>query len=246
MENRAAPGRSSYRPGASNAVPRHGRAAPTSFSLRGTERGTVMSASNGNSKPLRFAALVRVSTERQERQGESLRTQQRQIEEAVAAMGGKITARYYGQEHATPGWEREKRDELLAAAEKDRMPFDAVIVAHEDRWSRDDTRSGADLERLQRAGVRFFVLTREQDLSDPTTRLYLGKSAVIGAYHARNQSKKAIENKIARIEKGIPAWGGLPFGRTFDPSKPEGEQWGIDEAKLDLVRDVATRLLAGE
>ena len=49
-----------------------------------------------------------------------------------------------------------------------------MIVAHEDRWSRDDTRSGADLERLQRAGVRFFVLDREQDLTDPTTASLLG------------------------------------------------------------------------
>jgi hypothetical protein len=76
--------------------------------------------------------------------------------------------------------------------------------------------------------------------------MYLGMSAVIGAYHARNQGKKAIENKLARIERGIPAWGSLSFGRTFDPSKPAGQQWGIDEAKLDLVRDVSKRLLAGE
>ncbi len=205
-----------------------------------------MSTTNGNGKALRFGALVRVSTERQERQGESLRTQEGQIEAAVAALGGKITRRYYGQEHATADWEREKRDQLLADAERDSKPFDAVIVAHEDRWSRDDTRSGADLERLRKAGVRFFVLTREHDLWDPTALMYLGMSAVVGAYHARNQGKKAIENKIARIEKGIPAWGGLPFGRTFDPSKPEGQQWGIDEAKRDLVHDVAARLLAGE
>lgn len=196
-----------------------------------------------NGKPLRFAALIRVSTERQEKQGESLRTQQTQIEAAVKQLGGEIVRRYAGQEHATSGWEREQRDKMLAEAQQHRKPFDAVIVAHEDRWSRDDTRSGADLEKLQQADIRFFVLNREQDLSDPSARMYLGMSAVIGAYHARNQSKKSIENRIERAKRNIPTGGTLPFGRTFD--KATGK-WGIDEDKHAMIRDVAERYLAGE
>ena len=77
-----------------------------------------MAKSNGT--PLRFAALVRVSTERQEKQGESLRTQQSQIESAVKKLAGTVTKWYAGQEHATAGWEREQRDRMLAEAEKDR------------------------------------------------------------------------------------------------------------------------------
>src|SRR5262245_20727970 len=118
-----------------------------------------MSQKFTNGRPLRFASLIRVSTEIQERQGESLRTQRKQIEKAVEALGGKLVGWYGGQEHATPGWERQQRDKLLADAEKAHRPFDAVIVAHEDRWSRDDTSSGKDLERLQGVGVRFFVLS---------------------------------------------------------------------------------------
>ncbi|MGD0900143.1 MAG: recombinase family protein, partial [Thermoguttaceae bacterium] len=170
-------------------------------------------------------------------------TQQAQIDAAIKQLGSAIVQRYAGQEHATAGWEREQRDKMLAEAEKARKSFDAVIVAHEDRWSRDDTRSGADLARLQRAGIRFFVLDREQDLSDPTTRLYLGMSALIGAYHARNQTKKAFENRIERAKRGIPTCGKLPFGRTFD--KQTG-QWVVDPEKQAMIRDVAERYLAGE
>lgn len=202
-----------------------------------------MSTSNGNGKPLRFAALIRVSTEKQERKGESLRTQASQIEKAVAVMGGKIVDRYAGQEHATAGWEREQRDKMLADAEKEHKPFDAVIVAHEDRWSRDDTRSGQDLDRLHRAGIRFFVLDREQSLTDPTTRLYLGMSAVIGAYHARNQSKKSIDNRIARAKRGRPTCGKMPFGRTWDEAL---QRWAVDPAKQAMVEDVANRYISGE
>ena len=59
---------------------------------------------------LRFAPLIRVSTEKQEQKGESLRTQKTQIEQAVEYLNGKIPKRcwkYSGQEHATPNQERE-------------------------------------------------------------------------------------------------------------------------------------------
>jgi DNA invertase Pin-like site-specific DNA recombinase len=83
-----------------------------------------------SNKPLRFAALIRVSSEKQERRGESLQTQSSQIEQAVAALGGKITARYAGQEHATPGWEREQLEMLLRDASKPRKKFVSVRVGH--------------------------------------------------------------------------------------------------------------------
>src|SRR5438270_10238800 len=99
--------------------------------------------SKDNGKSLRFASLVRVSGEKQEKKGESLRTQQTQIEQAVASPGGVIAKWYKGQEHATEGHERQKFDELLAEAVKPKTSrtFDAVIVADPSRWSRDNVRS---------------------------------------------------------------------------------------------------------
>ena len=80
-------------------------------------------------KKLRFAPLIRVSTEKQEKQGESLQTQRKQIEQYVKNLGGYIPDRcwkYSGQEHATPGQERGNLDRLLEDSSKD--IFDAVIV----------------------------------------------------------------------------------------------------------------------
>ena len=54
---------------------------------------------------LRFAALIRVSTEKQQKQGESLRTQKQQIEQATEACGAEVVKWVGGQEHATAGWE---------------------------------------------------------------------------------------------------------------------------------------------
>ena len=69
----------------------------------------------------RFAPIIRVSTEKQERQGEFLRTQKKQIISYVDLLNGLIPEKcwdYTGQEGATPGSERKKLDHLLADAEK--------------------------------------------------------------------------------------------------------------------------------
>jgi DNA invertase Pin-like site-specific DNA recombinase len=192
---------------------------------------------------LRFAAFTRVSTDEQEKRGESLATQAKQIAAAVAALKGTITARFGGgAEHGTTGFDRAQYDAMLAAAERQPRTFDAIMVQHEDRFSRDDTSAIADLERLKDAGVRFFVLGGEKDLHDATTRLHLGMSAVISAYHARTQAQKSIQNRIERARRNIPSGGGLPFGRTFDKKT---ETWGVDPEKQRMIADVARRFLGG-
>ncbi|MBS0267297.1 MAG: recombinase family protein, partial [Planctomycetes bacterium] len=190
---------------------------------------------------IRFAALVRVSTEKQEKQGESLRTQRLQIEAAVEQIDGTIVEWYGGQEHATPGHEKQEVDRLLHDATRGR--FNAVIVVNADRWSRDNAKSRQGLEVLKTHGIKFFVGTSEYNLHTPEHVLFLGMSAVIGQFQASHQNKKSIENRIERAKRGIPTGGKLPYGRTFDREK---EQWGVDEAKQKLIAEVARRYLAGE
>jgi len=198
-----------------------------------------MVTGKGNT-PLRFAALVRVSTERQEQQGESLRVQKAEIEQAVQTLGGKIAGWYGGQEHATEGHERLELDRLLADAQKAR--FDAFICAHPDRWSRDNLKSHQGLEVFRDHGIRFFAPT-EYNLNDPTAVMYLEISASVGKFQARNQRNKSMASRISRAKRGIPSGGKLPYGRRFDS---EGEQWRIDEDKQKVIAEIAERYLAGE
>jgi site-specific DNA recombinase len=197
--------------------------------------------STSSDSQLRFGPLVRVSTEKQEQQGESLRTQRAQNERDIELLGGRIVEWYGGQEHATPGWEKKEVDRLIADAGKDK--FDAVIVPHADRWSRDNTKSTEGLDAFKRYGIRFFVGVTEYDLFNPEHVLFLSLSAVIGQFQASNQVKKSVLNRIARARRGLPTCGKLPFGRTFDEATGE---WGIDSKKQALVTDVANRYLAGE
>src|SRR5262245_11547472 len=117
------------------------------------------------SKKLRFAALVRVSTEKQEKTGESLSTQRSDNTNAVKQLNGLIVEWYGGQEHATPGWEKQEVERLLRDSQ--RGLFDAVIVAHADRWSRDNAESKSGLTVLRDNKVRFFVGCSEYNLYHP-------------------------------------------------------------------------------
>ncbi len=192
-------------------------------------------------KPLRFGALVRVSTEKQEQQGESLRTQRADNEQNVSSLGGKIVQWYGGQEHATPGWETAEVDRLLADAAKGKL--DAVIVPHPDRWSRDNARSKEGLDVLRAHKVRFFVGSQEYDLFNPVAKLFLGVSAEIGEFQAGLQNLKSTTNRIARARRGVPTGGKLPFGRLYD--RKTGE-WSLDPEKQAVIRDIAARYLKGE
>ncbi|GAB4153520.1 MAG: hypothetical protein Tsb009_29960 [Planctomycetaceae bacterium] len=193
---------------------------------------------------LRLAALICVSTEQQEEKGESLRVQRTDIESTADQIGRRIAEWYGGQEHATPGWERAERKRLLIDAQKSSRPFDAVIVHHADRWSRDIEASATGLRVLKDAGIRYFyVLSDKHDLMNPNDEMRLGFHSLIGQYFARNQKKKSIEARIHRAQRGLPSCGRLPFGRTFDPKTGK---WGIDDEKAAMIRDIATRDLSGE
>jgi DNA invertase Pin-like site-specific DNA recombinase len=196
---------------------------------------------NAHTTKLRFAPLIRVSTELQEKTGESLRTQRKQIEDAVDALGGTIPKscwQYSGQEHATAGWEREKLDKLLKDATKDK--FDAVIVADATRWSRDNQKSKDGLQILRDNKIKFFVNRVEYDLYNPEQNFFLGMSSEIGEYHARSQILKSLTSRIERAKRGLPGAGKLPFGRTFNK---ETSTWGLDEEKLKDIKWAAVQYL---
>ncbi len=196
-----------------------------------------------NSKALKFAALIRVSTERQESKGESLRTQTTAIKKNVELLEGVVAEWYGGAEHATPGWEKKEVNRLLLSAQKKSCPFNAVIVMDADRWSRDNEQHEKGIRTFKKHAIKFFVGVSEYNLYDPTHNLFLNMSTIIGQFHAQNQARKSMLNKIHRAKRGCPTCGNLPIGRTFNK---ETEKWGIDENSKAMIVDAADRYLKGE
>jgi DNA invertase Pin-like site-specific DNA recombinase len=102
---------------------------------------------------LRFAPIIRVSTEAQEKKGESLYLQKRQIKETVKFVGGTIPKhcwQYCGQEHAAPDQGRKLFSKMLADCTDDLI--DAVIYAEPTRWSRDQEVHARAIKVLQKNG----------------------------------------------------------------------------------------------
>src|SRR3954451_18119155 len=89
------------------------------------ERRYAMSKYGDPTAGLRFGALVRVSTERQEQQGESLRTQRTYNARDVGRLGGTVAEWYGGQESALPTGGKRGIDPEVEKREVDRLIADA-------------------------------------------------------------------------------------------------------------------------
>lgn len=191
-------------------------------------------------KPLRFAPLIRVSTEKQKKKGEFLAVQRKQLEQSIKSLGGIIPNDkwYAGQEHATPDQERKILDQLMEDAKTHK--FDAVIVDDRSRWSRDNERSKSDLRILKANGIRFFVGTEELDLHDPTTLLLLGISTEIGEWQAKEQARKSRLSRIARAKRNIPTAGKKPYGRTYNKLT---NKWGLIDGAKEKIETIAREYL---
>jgi site-specific DNA recombinase len=190
---------------------------------------------------LRFAPLIRVSTEGQEDKKQSLLDQTAAIKQYVQFLGGTIVGwQYCGQEHSTPDHERKKLDQLLADCSKNK--FDAVMVYDASRWSRDTYKHKEAAKVFKEHGIRFFTGTIELDLFNPTSEVVLDMQVVLAEHQAKIQKLKSITSRIGKAKRGIPSAGKLPYGRTYDEKKG----WSVDKEKQKKIQWAAERYLAGD
>jgi DNA invertase Pin-like site-specific DNA recombinase len=186
---------------------------------------------------LRFAAIVRVSTEKQAKQGESLNVQRKQIEEAAKYLGGEVKKWCSGHEHATPDYERKLLDELMREVkEKPKENFDAIMVYNTSRWSRDTLKNAEDIKILRDNGIRYFALTHEVNLYDPRDILLLTVDVAFNNFKAQEIKIASIHSKIARAQKNEPSSGRKVFGRIF---KKKTGNWYMDKKKKAMVEEWA-------
>ena len=200
-------------------------------------------------KPLRFAPIIRVSSEKQKDKGQSLELQTNQIEGYVQSLGGVIPescTKYTGQEHATVDEERKLLDQLLEDSAKDQ--FDAVIVCDISRWGRDNLKSKEGLKILRANGVRFYLAMMELNLYNPDHTYMLGSQMEMAEYMGMLQSLKSMNAKILIASKGHPASGKKPYGRIWRKEDINNGQngWSIDPKKKRIIERCAERYLSGE
>jgi len=117
-----------------------------------------------------------------------------------------------------------------------------VMVVDTSRWSRDNYKSKEYLKILKAHGIRFFLGTREMDLSKAQDNLFVGMSTEIAEFFAREQAEKSMLNKIERAKQGQPSSGRKPWDRLFDR---ETKTWKVDPEKKKMAEQMAQAYLKG-
>jgi len=192
---------------------------------------------------MRFAPIIRVSTEKQKKKKDSLLAQIAQIKGYVKTLNGEIPDhcwKYVGQESATPDHEHRMIKQLLEDSGKNL--FDAVIVVEATRWSRDNRFNEEGLDILRDNRIKFYVGPMEHNLFDPVMRHNISSQVHMGQYLVDISAYKSITTRIEKAKRGEPATR-LPYGRTFNK---ETLEWGVDAKKKLMINDIANRFLAGE
>ena len=206
-----------------------------------------------NKLPLRFAGLVRVSTEGQKEKGASIDTQKNSIKSSVEYLGGNpASIKWYdGQEHSTEGYERKICDRLLHDSGENL--FDAVICYDLSRWSRDNLRSKTNLKVLEKNGIEFYEGTKKYDLSNHDDTFIIGMMTEINERAAKEIKAKTCESKITRAQDGwaVSSPKCLPWGRTFDNDKKKEfasvfNRWGLKDGAKERMNTIVDRYISGE
>lgn len=185
---------------------------------------------------MKIAMLIRVSTEQQEKHGESLANQESVLRKNIEILESECIP-YIGQEHATPDNNRQLLNMLMNDAKSGK--FQAIMVYDPSRWSRDNGKSREYLDILRDLNIKFYCGLQEYDLWNEQDRLFLHLSTEFNEFAARQTKRKSLESRIHRAERGIPVTRN-PFGRIWDKKT---SQWKIDVNKQKLIEEIANRYL---
>lgn len=169
------------------------------------------------------AGYVRVSTEGQATEGESLNTQRKDIEAWAEFRKYDIYQIY--QDAGRSGGKIEYRDALksLLSDANDRK-FQAVVVPRLSRFGRNARELLNNVEELKQAGVSFYSVKEGLDFSNAYGKAMLTMLAAIAELERETIREQMTENKLARWKTG----------RAFIGQPPYGYFWNKDAKKIEV------------
>jgi site-specific DNA recombinase len=192
-------------------------------------------------RPHRVLAYVRVSSADQERSGTSLDGQREEIARHCAAVGWPAPRVYVEAESA--GEEKLARRVQLRALLEEAQRGDAVVVAKQDRWSRDTLFFLRSVRELGARGVRFLALAERFDPDTPEGRFAATIMAAV-AEQERDRIKVRTEGRRRALrDQGCWTEGVAPFGYRRDPTT---RRLVVQPREAELVGAVYARCIAGD
>jgi DNA invertase Pin-like site-specific DNA recombinase len=157
-----------------------------------------------------YAALARVSSREQEREGFSLEVQEEGLNRFAAQNGGKIIRLFKIAETASKADERKTFRELIAYAKKHAAELDGLLFYKVDRAAR-NLFDYVELERLESEYQVPFISVSQPTDSNPAGRMMRRTLANMASFYTEQQSLDVREGLERRILEG---WfvGKAPYG----------------------------------
>jgi Site-specific recombinases, DNA invertase Pin homologs len=157
-----------------------------------------------------FAALARVSSREQEREGFSLEVQEEALRRYAAQEGGEIVKFFKIAETASKGEERKTFRELIAYAKKNAFALDGLLFYKVDRASR-NLFDYVELERLESEYNLPFISVSQPTENTPAGRMMRRTLANMASFYTEQQSVDVREGLARRVKEG---WfvGLAPYG----------------------------------
>jgi len=157
-----------------------------------------------------FAALARVSSREQEREGFSLEVQEDGLKRYAAQAGGEIVKLFKIAETASKGEQRKAFRELIAYAKKNAPFLDGLLFYKVDRAAR-NLFDYVELERLESEYNLPFISVSQPTENTPAGRMMRRTLANMASFYTEQQSVDVREGLSRRVQEG---WfiGLAPYG----------------------------------
>lgn len=157
-----------------------------------------------------FAALARVSSREQEREGFSLDVQEEGLKKGAELRGGTIVRLFKVAETASKAEERKVFRELLAYAKKHSLELDGLLVYKVDRAAR-NLFDYVELERLESEyGVPFISVSQPTD-NNPAGRMMRRTLANMASFFTEQMAVDISQGINRRVQEGLFP-GKAPYG----------------------------------
>ena len=157
-----------------------------------------------------FAALARVSSREQEREGFSLEVQEEALHRYATQAGGEIVKFFKIAETASKGEQRKTFRELIAYAKKNAFALDGLLFYKVDRASR-NLFDYVELERLESEYNLPFISISQPTENTPAGRMMRRTLANMASFYTEQMSVDVREGIARRVKEG---WfcGPAPYG----------------------------------
>jgi DNA invertase Pin-like site-specific DNA recombinase len=148
-----------------------------------------------------FAALARVSSREQEREGFSLEVQEDALRRYAKQAGGEIVKLFRIAETASKGEQRKTFRELVAFAKKNAAMLDGLLFYKVDRAARNLV-DYVELERLESEYSVPFISVSQPTENTPAGHMMRRTLANMASFYTEQQSVDVREGLARRVQEG--------------------------------------------